>query len=68
MTTIKVAKTEDGKVVEIVRTADMVGFSKERGWVLVCSEIGKMSSLAVKWVPASTRFVWVRDFHFQFAR
>lgn len=64
MTTIKVGKTEDGKVVEIVRTADVVGFSEERGWVLICSEIGKMGSLAVKWVPASTRFIWYREFRF----
>jgi hypothetical protein len=62
--TVTVAKMEDGKVVEIVRTADVVGFSKERGWVLLCGEPGKLNSLSVKWVPASTRFVWVREFAF----
>jgi hypothetical protein len=65
---VTVAKMEDGKFVEIVRTADVVAFSKERGWVLVCGEPGKRGSLAVKWVPASTRFVWVREFHFEFAQ
>lgn len=62
--TVTVAKMEDGKVVEIVRTADVVGFSSVRGWVMVCGEPGKKSSLEVKWVPASTRFVWVREFTF----
>jgi hypothetical protein len=61
---VTVAKMENGTVVEVVRTADVVGFSSERGWVLLCNEVGKLNSLAVKWVPATTRFVWVREFNF----
>lgn len=53
MTAVTIAKMDDGKIVEIVRTADVVGFSKDRGWALICGEPGKKNSLAVKWVPAS---------------
>ena len=59
----RVAKL-NGRIVEIVRTADRVGFSSDRGWVLVNPEIAKPNSLSVRWVPASTRFEWVRDFDF----
>ena len=54
----------EGKVYEIVRVADTVGFSKERGWVMLCGEPGKMNSLAIKWVPISTQFEWVKVFSF----
>ena len=40
---IKVAKMTDGKVVEVVRVADTVGFSHERGWVMVCFDFEKIS-------------------------
>jgi hypothetical protein len=61
--TVRVAKLND-KIVEIVRTADRVGFSSDRGWVLINKEVAKPNSLAVRWVPATTRFEWVREFHF----
>lgn len=61
---VTIAKMVNGDVVEVRRVVDEVGFSKERGWVLLCGEPGKMNSLSVKWVPASTRFVWVREFQF----
>ena len=63
---IKVAKMTDGKVVEVVRVADTVGFSPERGWVMICMDFEKISRKRehFKWVPATTQFVWVREFNF----
>jgi hypothetical protein len=53
----------DGRVVEVVRVADTVGFSSERGWVMICFDFEKISRKRehFKWVPATTRFDWVRD-------
>jgi len=63
MTTV--AKME-GRVVEVVRTADRVGFSTERGWVMVCFDFeqAERKKSQFRWVPASTRFEWVREFSF----
>jgi hypothetical protein len=63
MTTV--AKME-GRVVEVVRTADTVGFSTERGWVMVCFDFEQVErkKSQFRWVPASTRFEWVREFCF----
>ena len=63
---IKVAKMTDGKVVEVVRVADTVGFSPDRGWVMVCFDFEKISRKReqFKWVPATTRFEWVKEFCF----
>jgi hypothetical protein len=56
-----IAKYKD-KIVEIVKTQHIVQFSKELDWILISHQINKKDSLQVKWVPASTRFTWVRDF------
>ena len=63
MTTV--AKME-GRVVEVVRTADTVGFSTERGWVMVCFDFeqAERKKSQFRWVPASTRVEWVREFSF----
>jgi hypothetical protein len=63
MTTV--AKMND-RVVEVVRTADTVGFSAERGWVMVCFDFeqAERKKSQFRWVPASTRFEWVREFCF----
>jgi hypothetical protein len=63
---IKVAKMTDGRMVEVVRVAETVGFSPERGWVMVCFDFEKISRKRehFKWVPATTRFDWVREFAF----
>jgi hypothetical protein len=63
---IKVAKMTDGKMVEVVRVADTVDFSPERGWVMVCMDFEKADrkKSEFKWVPADTRFEWVREFAF----
>ena len=63
---IKVAKMMDGRMVEVVRVADRVGFSPERGWVMVCMDFEKTDRKRehFKWVPAATRFEWVKEFAF----
>ena len=63
---IKVAKMTDGRMVEVVRVADTVGFSSERGWVMVCMDFEKTDrkKSEFKWIPASTRFDWVKEFAF----
>lgn len=64
MTTV--AKMTDGRVVEVVRVADTVGFSSERGWVMVCFDFDKVDRKReqFKWVPVATRFDWVREYTF----
>ncbi len=63
---IKVAKMTDGKMVDVVRVADTVGFSPEPGWIMICMDFDKMYGKLTefKWVPASTRFDWVKEFSF----
>ena len=60
---ITVAKFE-GKIVEIVRVADAVQFSQERGWICITQEVGQPTRKQpqFKWIPSSTRFDWVREF------
>lgn len=62
---IMVAKMND-KLVEIIKTADRVGFSEERGWICICVDFWEpvRRQQGVKWIPASTRFDWVREFNF----
>jgi hypothetical protein len=54
------------RLVEVIRVADTVPFSSERGWVMVCFDFEKpeRKKEQFKWVPASTRFDWVRTFAF----
>ena len=63
--TVTVAKMND-RVVEVVRTAETVAFSSERGWVMVCFDFeqAERKKSQFRWVPASTRFEWVREFSF----
>jgi len=63
--TVTVAKM-DGKLVEIVKVADQVAFSRERGWVMVCFDFEQpeRKKSSFRWVPAVTRFDWVRTFSF----
>jgi hypothetical protein len=63
---ITVAKMTDGRVVEIVRAASKVGFSPDRGWIMICMDFEKISRKRseFKWVPADTKFEWVRAYAF----
>jgi hypothetical protein len=63
---IKVAKMIDGRMVEVVRVADTVAFSDATGWIMICMDWEKADrkKSEFKWVPASTRFDWVKEFSF----
>lgn len=63
---ITVAKMTDGRVVEIVRVASKVGFSSDWGWIMICFDFEKISRKRehFKWVPADTKFEWVRAYAF----
>lgn len=63
--TTTVARMGD-RVVQVMRVAEHVGFSTERGWVMVCFdwEQAERRKSQFRWVPASTRFEWVRSFAF----
>jgi hypothetical protein len=54
------------RLVEVIRVADTVPFSTERGWVMVCIDFEKpeRKKEQFKWVPASTRFDWIRTIAF----
>ena len=62
-----VAKMTNGKIVEVVRVAETVGFSTEKGWVMVCFDFEKINRKRehFKWVPVTTKFDWVREFSFE---
>ena len=62
---IVVAKM-NGHIVQVVRVADTVGFSQERGWVMICFDFEQIErrKQQFKWVPATTRFEWVRSYSF----
>jgi len=56
----------NGRLVEVVRVADTVQFSNTPGWVLICLDFeqGDRKKSQFKWLPATTRFEWVREFCF----
>jgi hypothetical protein len=56
----------DGKIVEVKKVADRVGFSDKRGWILICTDFEQQERRKqhFKWIPASTRFEWVREYKF----
>jgi hypothetical protein len=62
-----IAKLENNKIVEIVRTVETVAFSPQPNWILVDFEphlpVHKRKN--TRWLPAeTTRFIWVREVHF----
>jgi hypothetical protein len=63
MTTV--AKMMDGRMVEVVRVADTVAFSDAAGWIMICMDWEKADrkKSEFKWIPAETRFDWVREFY-----
>ena len=54
---------DSGKIIRILKKAHTVPFSDEKNWLLVDTDPGKGNSgLGIKWIPADTRFEWVRPF------
>lgn len=63
--TIRIARFNN-RFVRVVRTQEHVAFSQQRDWVLVQHDIHvpEHKRRRMEWVPATTRFDWVREFHF----
>ena len=54
---------DSGKIIRILKKAHTVPFSDEKNWLLVDTDPGKGNSgLGIKWIPADTRFEWVRPY------
>jgi hypothetical protein len=52
-----------GKIVRILRKEHSVKFSDQKDWLLIDTDPGKGDrGTGLKWVPASTRFEWVRPY------
>ena len=56
----------DGQIVEVKRVAESVAFSDQRGWVMICTDFEQIERKKqhFKWIPASTRFEWIREYRF----
>lgn len=54
----------NGKWVHIVKFANEVAFSEEKGWFMICFDFDKINRRReqFKWIPASTQFEAVREF------
>lgn len=52
------------RIVQIVKTADRVGFSTARGWILICTDWQQDNRRRqqYRWIPADSRFEWARTF------
>lgn len=63
--TVIVAKIKD-QIVQIMRVTEVVSFSDEKGWVMICVdwEQTERKKSQFKWIPASTRFEWIRKYSF----
>lgn len=61
--TVTVGKIKDSTV-QIIRVTDCVAFSDQKGWIMICLDWQQAEARKsqFKWVPATTRFEWVREF------
>jgi hypothetical protein len=53
------------KIVQIVRVAESVQFSQDKGWVFICFDFDKINRRReqFKWMRASeVEFEWVREY------
>jgi len=54
---------DSGKIIRILKKAHTVPFSDEKNWLLVDMDPAKGNKgLGIKWIPADTRFEWVRSY------
>lgn len=54
---------QSGKIVRILKKAHTVPFSNEKNWLLIDTDPAKGNNgLGIKWIPADTRFEWVRPY------
>jgi hypothetical protein len=54
---------QTGKIVRILKKQHTVPFSDEKDWLLIDTDPARGNrSLGLKWIPAHTRFEWVRPY------
>jgi hypothetical protein len=54
---------DSGKIVRILKKQHTVPFSDEKNWLLIDTDPAKGNKgLGIKWIPADTRFEWVRPY------
>ena len=54
---------QTGKIVRILKKQHSVPFSDEKDWLLIDTDPARGNSgLGLKWIPAHTRFEWVRPY------
>jgi len=54
---------QSGQIIRILKKAHTVPFSDEKNWLLVDVDPAKGNKgLGLKWIPANTRFEWVRPY------
>jgi hypothetical protein len=57
----KLEKT--GKIVRLLKKAHTVAFSKDKNWLMIDTDFARgKNSLGQQWIPASTKFSWVKEF------
>ena len=62
-----IAKTQDNKLVQIIKQAESVQFSPEKGWLFICQDFERVQHrrMAYKWVRTTdVSFQWIRKFNF----
>ena len=58
----KLEKT--GKIVRLLKKAHTVAFSKDKDWLMIDTDFARgKNSIGQKWIPASTKFSWVKEFN-----
>jgi len=54
---------QSGQIVRILKKQHTVPFSSDKDWLLIDTDPAKGNKgLGIKWVPATTRFEWVRSY------
>jgi len=54
---------QSGQIVRILKKQHTVPFSSDKDWLLIDTDPAKGNNgLGIKWVPATTRFEWVRPY------
>jgi hypothetical protein len=67
--TVLIAKTQgkEPKLIQIIKQAESVQFSPERGWLFICRDFERAQHMRMdyKWIRATDiRFQWIRKFNF----
>jgi hypothetical protein len=65
---VLIAKTQDNKLVQIIKQVETVQFSPDKEWLFICQDFERAQHrrMDYKWVRANAiSFQWVRKFNFE---